>query len=485
MSQQNSREIILALDLTEQEHSQLQRCLGRAPRIKNYKNQKTKLLAQDLQQDPLLVLIPWRIWKSLPRLKEADLQSEDSKLMLIQPQTSDLGTHQMLSQCLLGIIPPGQDRAELNKALQQARDFQEQQKRLQLMEQEVLLERELLQRKNSQLQFLTRFMHQTSQSLEPELILSYAAHNLASFVPLQHLGIMFWKQQDKSKSKSYIALDYSFPQATLDNWKSYLLREAWKLGGEDFQEQQEVNLPLGFEPSEFCAQDIVDIPLCQQEHAFGLLSIQVQDIKHLGQDVLQTLKLAARHLALSLHNALQMSRTKDLADLDQLTGLYNRRYFDHIFKLEKKRHHRESQPLGLLFLDIDHFKDLNDTFGHQAGDLALQKLGKLLSSSLRETDTAARYGGEEFVLLLPNTSTEQAAILAERLRREISKLRLFYQDWELRFTVSIGVSSLIPDLAQEGNLLLEQADQALYQAKAKGRNLVCKAAASTTCPFGT
>ncbi|MFO8033405.1 MAG: GGDEF domain-containing protein [Desulfohalobiaceae bacterium] len=485
MSQQIPQEIILALGLNKKEHSQLQSQLGGELQLKNYQSLSLEPLTHHPpQEDPLLVLIPWRVWKNLPKVQGTSLQGEESKLMLIQPQDTDLGSDQLLSQCVLGIISPGQDSAELDKALHQARDFREQQSKLSLMEQEILLERELLQRKNSQLQFLNRFMHQASQSLEPELILSHAARNLADFVPLQQLGTIFWEQPDSSRSRACIVLDHSLPQASLEHWRSHLLQEAGKLSDYGFQEHKQLALPQVLETSEFNRQNILDIPLLQQERTFGLISLQIDNLQHLGQDVLQTLRLAAEHLSLTLYNAFQMSRTKDLADLDQLTGLYNRRYFDHILNLEKKRHQRENQPLGLLFLDIDHFKDLNDNFGHQAGDLALQELGKLLSSSLRETDTAARYGGEEFVLLLPNTATEQATILAERLRQEVSRLRITYQGWELGFTVSIGVSSMIPDLAQEGNQLLEQADQALYLAKSQGRNLVCMAAAGTPCSSG-
>jgi diguanylate cyclase (GGDEF)-like protein len=484
MSQQIPREIILALGLSRKEHSQMQHQLGRQPQILNYESLRPESISQELQKDPLLVLIPWRVWKNLPKVKETSLQAEESKLLLIQPQEGELGSEQLLSQCLLGIISPGQDSAELDKALQQARDFQEQQKRLRHMEQEILLERELLKRKNSQLQFLNRFMHQASQSLEPELILSHAAGDLSAFIPLQHLGAIFWEELDSSKSRANLVLDQRLSQPELEYWRSHLLQEAGKLGALDFHEQQELHLPQGSEPSlEFCGQNILDIPLRQQEHTFGLLSLQVQDLHHQGQDMLQTLELAAGHLSLVLSHALQMSRMKDLADLDQLTGLYNRRYFDYILKLENKRHQRDKQPLGLLFLDIDHFKRLNDTYGHQAGDLALQELGRLLSSCLRETDTAARFGGEEFVLLLPNTNTEQAAILADRLRQEVSRLRIPYQDFELSFTVSIGVSSLTPEPDLARQLLLEQADQALYLAKAKGRNLVCSSSAGTACSF--
>ncbi|MFW6217189.1 MAG: GGDEF domain-containing protein [Desulfohalobiaceae bacterium] len=488
MSQQVPKEIVLALGLSPNEQYRLQMQLGTRPRLLNYDTQSSKAVHQALDTDPLLVLIPWRVWKNLPQSKEElSLQEDDSRLLLIQPQQEDLelGSSQLLSQCVLGIISPDQDSSELNKALEQAREFRQQQKSLQQMKQEILLERELLHRKNSQLQFLNHFMHQVSQNLELEQILSQAVKNLSSFVPLQQTGIIFWEQLDQPENNACMVLDQDLSQPDQELWRSHLLQKTREQLGYNLPQPKERLLPWQLGSGELCRQSILDIPLQQQESSLGIISLQIQDLQHQGQDVLQTLNLAAGHLSLALSNALQMSRIKDLADVDRLTGLYNRRYFDHRLKLEIKRHQRENQPLGLLFLDIDHFKALNDTYGHQAGDLALQELGRLLTCTLRDTDIAARYGGEEFTLLLPNTNTHQAATLAERLRLEVSSLKFSYQGWELGFTVSIGVSSQKPDASLQGEQLLRLADQALYQAKAQGRNLVCRPDAGTVCQVGS
>jgi diguanylate cyclase (GGDEF)-like protein len=159
---------------------------------------------------------------------------------------------------------------------------------------------------------------------------------------------------------------------------------------------------------------------------------------------------------------------------DALTGLYNRRYLDKRISAEYASARRYGHPLSVLMLDIDHFKRLNDTHGHQAGDLALQFISRLILDGIRESDIAARFGGEEFVIIAPNTRLPAAGDLAERVRRRIEshelKLARAGQDRQtLHITVSIGVVELTPDMAS-GEQLIECADLALYQAKQAGRN---------------
>jgi diguanylate cyclase (GGDEF)-like protein len=159
---------------------------------------------------------------------------------------------------------------------------------------------------------------------------------------------------------------------------------------------------------------------------------------------------------------------------DALTGLYNRRYLDQRFSAEYASARRYHHPLSVLMLDIDHFKRLNDTYGHQAGDLALQFISGLILDSIREADVAARYGGEEFVVISPNTGIPAAGKLAERIRDRIEshELRLATagQDQQtLRITVSVGVAELSAEMSS-GAQLIKCADEALYEAKQSGRN---------------
>jgi diguanylate cyclase (GGDEF)-like protein len=158
---------------------------------------------------------------------------------------------------------------------------------------------------------------------------------------------------------------------------------------------------------------------------------------------------------------------------DVLTGLYNRRYFDELFDLEWGLSSRRKTPLTLMMCDIDHFKKVNDTYGHQAGDEYLKLLSNLLRSVFqRDTDLVARYGGEEFVILLSDRDADQARPLAERFRKQIEKAVLEYKGEKIQTTISLGVTSSVPGSDLNPDRLISLADDALYRAKDAGRNRV-------------
>jgi diguanylate cyclase (GGDEF)-like protein len=162
---------------------------------------------------------------------------------------------------------------------------------------------------------------------------------------------------------------------------------------------------------------------------------------------------------------------------DFLTGLKTRGYFEQQLDLELARAERRGTPVAVIMIDIDHFKRLNDTHGHPAGDVILRDVAAILTRDLREIDTAARYGGEEFILLLPETNLQGAKLVAQRLRYSVEQAKFFTGtrtgegEQTERVTISIGVS-MFPDDAHYKRDLLEASDAALYEAKAQGRNLV-------------
>ena len=166
-----------------------------------------------------------------------------------------------------------------------------------------------------------------------------------------------------------------------------------------------------------------------------------------------------------------------LATTDELTQLYNRRQFLDLSEQTLNRSKRYNEPLTLLMCDIDFFKHINDTFGHAAGDLVLQKVSQTLKSALRETDIAGRVGGEEFAILLVQTPQEISFDVAERLRKSIENCPIYLEDGinTIPITVSIGVASPIYPYETLSSLM-QRADQSLYQAKRSGRNQVCLAA---------
>ncbi|MHB9026442.1 MAG: GGDEF domain-containing protein [Armatimonadota bacterium] len=169
------------------------------------------------------------------------------------------------------------------------------------------------------------------------------------------------------------------------------------------------------------------------------------------------------------HLAAEMARN---AATDPVTNLPNHRYFMERFTKEVRRATRYERPLALIFADLDHFKRVNDTYGHSAGDRALQATADCLQRGLRDTDILARYGGEEFVVLLPETTLDQATALAERLRQAVEALRVPLKTGQcLNFTLSLGVSSY-PTTSHSRESLLSAADKAMYRAKDEGRNRV-------------
>ena len=162
-----------------------------------------------------------------------------------------------------------------------------------------------------------------------------------------------------------------------------------------------------------------------------------------------------------------------LSQSDALTGLYNRRHLHCCLPQEIERASRYGRPLSLLLIDCDHFKRINDTWGHLAGDRVLQSLGSLIRASLRASDRAYRYGGEEFVILLPETSGSDALSLADRLRGSFAGMALFPDDQAARFTLSVGVAEYRPGESEQN--FVNRADKAMYEAKRLGRNRVAMA----------
>ena len=157
---------------------------------------------------------------------------------------------------------------------------------------------------------------------------------------------------------------------------------------------------------------------------------------------------------------------------DVLTGLFNRRYLEESLEREIASAERGHYPIGIIMLDLDHFKKVNDTYGHKGGDLVLQAVGKVLREATRRMDTACRLGGEEFVVVMPGATLEDTFQRAENLRQKIEALQVDYNGKNMRVTTSIGVSAY-PEYGQTMDELLHRADEALYMAKNSGRNMVC------------
>ncbi len=226
------------------------------------------------------------------------------------------------------------------------------------------------------------------------------------------------------------------------------------------------------------------LPMLRNGELVGILNLGSYDPQRFvpgsGTEFLERL---AAIVAICLDNCANHQRVRQLGLTDPLTQVNNRRYFDQRLGEEAARVQRHQQPLSCMFLDVDHFKRINDTHGHQAGDRVLQQVAKLIGKQLRHSDILSRYGGEEFVVLLPNTPLDDGREIAERIRQSIASHRfeIGSEEATLKLTISIGLCCLLEIPQGEEPLghaesLVACADQAVYQAKETGRNRVCASA---------
>lgn len=208
-------------------------------------------------------------------------------------------------------------------------------------------------------------------------------------------------------------------------------------------------------PAEHMYQNITYIPLLSVNGEVNQIGIVIYDVTDIATN----------------KNELELANVKlqSLSRIDSLTQLYNRGYWDDCLSKEFLRHKRTLGPCSLIIFDIDHFKNINDTYGHQAGDEVIRVTSRIVKSEVRTTDIVGRYGGEEFGIILIDTDAEGALNLAQRLRVRIENGPVHYDGQEIHYTISLGVAEVKPNISDHKHWL-EQADKALYQCKQSGRN---------------
>jgi diguanylate cyclase (GGDEF)-like protein len=218
---------------------------------------------------------------------------------------------------------------------------------------------------------------------------------------------------------------------------------------------------------------LISVPLMVGNTALGILRIDNPHENHFTTEDLRFLTTIGDLGAVAIENAQLYERIEQLAIKDGLTGLYLRRYLLDRMPEEISRQIRQKTALAFLMLDLDHFKQYNDKFGHIAGDIVLRTLGMILSDLFKDPGMlVCRYGGEEFSVLLPDCTSQKALELAEKAKNKIAEQTIILRRERTRVTVSIGVA-MFPKDAQNAKELIHKADQALYRAKEEGRNRVC------------
>ncbi|MBM4320861.1 MAG: GGDEF domain-containing protein, partial [Deltaproteobacteria bacterium] len=218
-------------------------------------------------------------------------------------------------------------------------------------------------------------------------------------------------------------------------------------------------------------RSLLVLPLPYGEEVLGTIVFASEQEGVYGQEVRERLEVIAHSAAISIKNAQRFELIRTMATTDGLTGLVNHRQFQVRYEEAMARARRMGSTFGLLLADIDHFKSVNDTHGHPAGDEVLRAVARRLSQTVREVDLVARYGGEEFVVLLEGTSVDGARTMAERIREAVAAETVPIGSKMLRLTISLGLACY-PQHGEDRELLLERADQALYTAKKGGRDQV-------------
>ena len=335
------------------------------------------------------------------------------------------------------------------------------------------LSQELIVRRSREVNVLLRMSMLAGLEMELDSTLNLICDMAAEMVSFSRAAIYFWEENGEGM---HLRASRNLPDPGVENFARASVLNYWaaKLG-------RPLLLPRRSQPEADAllramnAASVVVVPLCVRNRVVGAMQLfgeRVDSFSREDAQLLWMLSLVAESMLARDYSNETLLR---FAFTDFLTGLKTRGYFEQQLDLELARAERRGTPVAVLMIDIDHFKRLNDTHGHLAGDLVLHNVAAILSSDLRQIDIAARYGGEEFVLLLPETTLQGAKLVAQRLRYSVeqAKFRTGAAEGavEEHLTISIGVA-LFPEEARSKQDLLEAADAALYQAKAKGRNRV-------------
>ncbi len=479
MNRSRSPHAIWGLGLSPEENDRIGKHAGPDHKLRNWPESALPGPTEIEAANPLLIWIPWRVWKNLPQKNRRLYQGIESiqKVLLLDAGSELDELDRAYEVGFMAILKSPIKHSTVKNVLDRAHDIRSLYGDIYRMTEEIYLERELLARKNEQLSFLNRFLSRASQSLETTTILDNARRDLDMLLPVRLLQAVFWGPAGETGLQAELFLAEGPEGAVRNAWIETLLASAMKLAGHKVNSYAVTMLPpvesLNLDPK---PGRIMMLPVRNGLELFGCLALLSEEEYNLGRDQVEILHSALNHLGLALKNALIYREIKTEVDFDGLTKAYTRQFFDKQLHRELERHARYNQPLSLLMIDLDHFKRVNDVYGHQAGDEVLRGAGSVLLNTVRATDMVARYGGEEFAIILPQTDRQQTMILAERLRTALSEKQFQMNGSSLRVTVSIGAATLRQDMTIHGanalDSLVREADSALYRAKAEGRNMV-------------
>ncbi len=343
------------------------------------------------------------------------------------------------------------------------------------MTREIMLEREILERKNELLTFLVTFLTNTSESLDVEQILQKAFSSFSTLFSARSMHAAFWHQTEQDSTALSLHISAPVTSNAYKEWSEALVSHVKQYVGDKVTINDVCELVLHEQTPEMAIATpadgtLISLPIMVGAEKFGVILLLTEVKNNFGKDQALALDSALKHLALSINNARRFRIMQLHADYDGLTRIHSRRHFDHKLDEELDRFQRYENPLSAIMLDIDNFKHVNDTYGHQMGDYVLKEVASIINNTIRSTDYCARYGGEEFAILLPHTEQAQAFSLAERLRKKIEKHTFTFGNNTINITSSSGLAYLVPGEAGSAEELIKQADEALYFAKHDGKN---------------
>lgn len=216
-----------------------------------------------------------------------------------------------------------------------------------------------------------------------------------------------------------------------------------------------------------CINDMLSYAVMENRYIARLYILPKRKMLYYHREIIS---IIVRMIGIALENSMNIKRLENAAAIDPLTNCYNRQAFNSYIEHDIANGQRYGSDLSIIMFDIDHFKKINDSYGHQAGDTVLKEVCRSVTSTIRKSDYLARYGGEEFILVLPDTKFSNAVELAEKLRRKVENYKINLGDKTINITASFGVAGLRN--GSDSCRLLQEADEMLYKAKANGRNNV-------------
>ena len=314
-------------------------------------------------------------------------------------------------------------------------------------------------------------LHKAISLLSLEQISSVLVNRLPSVFSIDYFTLFLY-DQDKRKLNLMCHNHPEIESSFSISLSSSPIMEAAVLRGQYIREQDfsTSSYYRGADNPLFKKGYFVSIPLMIEKEVVGVLNINDVDQDSFNVGDLGFILNLSELIAMSISNAVLYEQTKKLAVTDGLTGISNRPNMEQSLLSEFGRSMRYNSPLSVVLLDVDHFKDVNDSYGHQKGDEILVTFASVLKKFCRANDTAARYGGEEFLMILPQSNAQGAFKIAERVREEIMKMSFVGNDSKFSVTTSCGVAELNRDYMKNTDQLINVADNAMYEAKNSGRN---------------